>query len=393
MWRLDPGWAGNAPRTAAGLFLLAGVLALAGIAAPGSRQRDLVVVAIADALVTAAALWLPWHRMHPRATLSLAVAGLAVLAFATWAFGGVATGTGPFFILLFAWVGLHHPAWAALLLMPLTAAAYVAPLVVSHQPAEVIGSAVVFVPVTTAVAAVIAGRVRQLQLARAEVEAAEQWRASLMVTLAHDVRSPLTSVQMVLGILADEDSADLTAEERKRLTDSALRQADRITRLAGGLLDISRVENGALRLDRRAVGVRAAAERAAGFMPASAGVRVDVDPGLAVEADPERLEQMLVNLMGNAARHGAAPIVVGAEAAGPDVRIEVRDHGPGVPEAAEGALFGRFAAGGAQPGSVGLGLWIVHEFARAQGGDAWYEPADPGARFVISLPAATADPQ
>ncbi|WP_238011118.1 hypothetical protein KZZ52_22535 [Dactylosporangium sp. AC04546] len=127
--------AGGAARSPSGLFALAGALAVAGAAAPGARERDLLVVAAADFAIAVAARWVPHRR-----TIALAVAGLAVLAFSTWAFGGVATGTGPFFVLLFAWVGLHHPPWTAVALAPLTAAAYVAPLVATHQPSDVIAS-------------------------------------------------------------------------------------------------------------------------------------------------------------------------------------------------------------------------------------------------------------
>lgn len=383
MWR-SIGFDGSAgaARAAAGLFLLAGCLGLLGIAQPHSRAQDLLVVAAADFAVAAAAWWLPWRRLHPRATVVLALAGLLVLAFSTWAFGGTAAGTGPFFVLLFAWVGLHHPAWIAYALSPLTAAAYIAPLAVTHQPPEVVGSAVVFVPVVTAVAVLIAGRVRQWREAQAEVEAAERWRASLMLTLAHDVRSPLTAVQGALELL-DEDAA-LPPERRARLTAAALRQVARIARLASGLLDVGRVEDGVLKLDLRPVPVRDAAADAVGLTPQADAV-IDVPPELTVTADPDRLEQMLVNLIGNAVRHGAAPICVSAAAVdGPATAITVRDHGPGVPPAAVGALFTRYGGGGA--GSVGLGLWIVRELARAHGGDLTYEPADPGARFVITLP-------
>ncbi|MGI5240921.1 sensor histidine kinase [Dactylosporangium sp. CA-139066] len=368
-----------AGRSASGLFALAGVLALAGIAQPGSRARDLLIVAIADLLIAAVA----W-RLPPRRTIALAVAGLVVLAYSTWAFGGMATGTGPFFVLLFAWVGLHHPPWTSVALAPLTAAAYVAPLVAAHRPAAVIGSAVVFVPVTTAVGEVIARRVRQLHRARREVEDAERWRAALMVTLAHDVRAPLTSVQMVLEMLA-EDPPPAPAD-RLRLTGSALRQTARITRLAGGLLDVGRIEHGTLRLDRRPVALRAACESAAALTPAAAVTVVSIPDELTVDADPDRLEQILVNLVGNAARHGRAPIVIAATTSGATVDVTVRDHGDGVPADRRDQLFERYAGGGAD--SVGLGLWIARELARAHGGDARYEPADPGACFVVTLPTA-----
>jgi signal transduction histidine kinase len=381
MWRIVQVEGGRrVSGSASALFALAGVLAVAGAAAPESRARDLLLVAGADFAIAAAA----W-RMPVRWTIAIVVAGLVVLAFSTWAVGGVATGTGPFFVLLFAWVGLHFPPWTAVLLAPLTTAAYVVPLVVTDQPAAVISSAIVFVPVTTAVAEVIARRVRQLRRARDEVEAADRWRAALMVTLAHDVRAPLASVQMALEMLQEGTAKD--GPDRHRLTANALRQTARINRLAGGLLDADRVEDGVLRLDRRTVHLRAAAESAARLTPATTTTVVEIDSDLTVDADPERLEQILVNLIGNAARHGSPPIVVVAGAAGDGVDISVRDHGAGVPADRREVLFERYTSESDAVGSVGLGLWIVRELARAHGGDARYEPADPGARFVVSLPA------
>ena len=370
-------------RTAGALFLLAGCLALAGVPMPESRDGYLLAVAVADFAVAAAAYLVPWHRMHRRASVAIALAGLVVLAVATYAFGGAATGTGPFFVLLFAWLGLHHPPWVAVALLPLTTSAYVLPLLATGQPAAVVSSAVVFVPVTTAVAVVIGHRVGQLNRARAQVEAAERWRAALMVTLAHDVRAPLTTVQGALELLQDED---LPAGRRESLTASALRQTARINRLAGGLLDLGRIEDGVLRLDRRPVALRQAAEHAAELVP-PADTKLDVDPELTVPADPERLEQILVNLISNAALHGRPPIVISGDRAGGEVRIAVRDHGAGVPAAVRDGLFSRFAGDAAGPDSVGLGLWIVRQLARAHGGDVHYEQADPGACFVVTLPA------
>jgi signal transduction histidine kinase len=381
MRRIVPIDASGAGRQAAALFLLAGMLAVAGIAAPHSRVRDLVVVAVADIAVAGAAWFVPWSRLHRLATVSIAVAGLVILAFSTWAFGGFATGTGPFFVLLFAWVGLHHPPWTAVALAPLTTASYVAPLLATGQPAPVVSSAIVFVPVTTAVAVLVARHVEQLRRAREHIAAAERWRASLMVTLAHDVRTPLTAVRAALEMLEDDD--ELSPGDRKTLTAAAQRQTARITRLASGLLDIDRVESGSLRLNLRDVPLRRAAEDAVSLVT-DAEVAVEIDPDLTARADPERLEQMLVNLTANALRHGRLPIVVSAAVTGDRLRVCVRDHGKGVSDPA--ALFTRFSGTQSDAGSVGLGLWIVRQLAQAHGGDAHYEPASPGASFVITLP-------
>ena len=108
-----------------------------------------------------------------------------------------------------------------------------------------------------------------------------------------------------------------------------------------------------------------------------------VEP-LHVRADADRLAQMVENLVTNALRYGAAPVEITAESDGPMVEIVVRDAGPGIPEEMQARLFERFAT--SSQGGTGLGLYIVRELARAQGGDASYRAED-GA-FVITLPSA-----
>src|SRR5205807_9762828 len=97
---------GEGPRVAARqgatLFALAGALALVGTAAQPDRSRVLVGVAVADLGVAALAWWLPWHRYPARAPLALSVPAFVILAASTWAFGGMAAGTGPFLVLVYA---------------------------------------------------------------------------------------------------------------------------------------------------------------------------------------------------------------------------------------------------------------------------------------------------
>src|SRR5207237_6129739 len=118
---------------------------------------------------------------------------------------------------------------------------------------------------------------------------------------------------------------------------------------------------------------------AVGYLNTS-DVKVEVGPDLTAEADPQRLEQILVNLVANALRHGAPPVVVRGYVESGTARVEVVDHGPGVPAAVVPRLFTRFGDVGSDPTSVGLGLWIVDQLARAHGGTVRYEPGDPGAR-------------
>src|SRR5439155_13868816 len=165
------------------------------------------------------------------------------------------------------------------------------------------------------------------------------------------------------------------------------RQAARINRLASGLLDLERISQGVLQVELTDVVVAEAAEEAVASLH-TADVTVDVDAALGVRADPDRLQQILVNLAANALRHGEPPVLVQAREVGTAVEVSVRDYGKGVPESVEPALFEQFSTG--EPGrqGIGLGLWIVQQLAWAQGGDVRYEPADPGARFVVTLPAA-----
>jgi signal transduction histidine kinase len=381
---------GVGPQTAASqaavLFALAGVLALVGIAATPGHTGSLLTIGVLDLAVAVAAWLLPWRRWHPYAPLLLAVPAFAILGVSTWAFGGFAAGTGPFFVLVFAWLGLRFPPWACLVAAPGALVAYVAPLLATGQPAPVLGSATVLVPTAVGIGLLIAHQVEHQRRDRERIAQAERWRAALTATLAHDLRSPLTTVQLVLEAVLDGAADELPAARRAALLGSALRQLGRVSRLAAGLLDVERVDSsGELRLDLADVPVARAVSEAIEQVN-SQDVRVEVDPYLVVTADPERLEQMLINLIANALRHGRPPVVIGAAAVADRVRIEVRDHGPGVRPELRDRLFNPFAGSTDEPGSTGLGLWIVDRLARAHGGGVDHEPADPGARLVLTLP-------
>jgi signal transduction histidine kinase len=97
------------------------------------------------------------------------------------------------------------------------------------------------------------------------------------------------------------------------------------------------------------------------------------------------MAQMVENLVGNALRHGTPPVVLSTEAGPETVDVVVRDAGDGVPDELQERLFERFVTSGR--GGTGLGLFIVRELARIQGGEASYRPAD-GA-FVVTLPSAS----
>lgn len=246
-------------------------------------------------------------------------------------------------------------------------------------------SALVVVPVAALVGIVISVVVAEARTARAEIKSEERWRAAIMATLAHDVRSPLTSIIGALEVISDDPD---TSDGHRALLGSANRQAERILRLAAGLLEVERVDQGRLTLARHNLVLRDLLEEIAAAQP-SLGLIIDVPSGLTVWADRERLEQVLVNLANNTARHGSPPLIISAYSNSRGVSISVRDHGTGVSPDDIPHLFERFSSADRSPQSVGLGLWIVRLLSEAHGGSVRYEPADPGANFVVRLPPAT----
>ena len=230
--------------------------------------------------------------------------------------------------------------------------------------------------------AVVAGRQHdRLQEASRRVAAQERWRAALQSALAHDVRGPLATIDGTLALLRERGQT-LDASTHAQLLDGARRQTDRLQRLAADLLDVERVRDGELRLDRRDVGAGQLLDDVLALAP---GARVvQVDPDLVLHVDRARMEQVLQNLVSNAERHGAAPVLLDATRRDDGGAVlGVRDHGPGVPPGFEEQIFGRFAS--AREG-VGLGLWIVRRLVRAHGGEVVLVPVEPGARFEVRLP-------
>jgi len=371
-----------AARQAAALFLLAGALALVGIPGQLGSNVALLAVAACDFLAALTALLIPWERLSPAAPAALGLPGFAVLGLATWSFGGVVTGTGPFLVLLYAWAALHFPRWILLAYAVPATLAYLLPLVLTGQPAAVLNSALILMPVALTVALLIEAQARHLRGERERLSRIERWRAAMVSTLAHDVRSPLATVRFTLEELREEATGGSA-----RMLDAALRQTARIAQLAEGLLDLDRIDSsGHLRLDRKIRPAGDLVRDALAYVRTDAEVTVDIDEALTIDVDRQRFEQIVVNLVGNALRYGRPPVVVTLTRDGPDDRLEVRDHGPGIPESLRPRLFGQFAVGG--PDGVGLGLWIVRQLAEAHGGRASAEARDPGVAMVVTFPAA-----
>ncbi|HET6500087.1 MAG TPA: HAMP domain-containing sensor histidine kinase [Amycolatopsis sp.] len=375
----------SAARQAALLFALTGLVTVPGALGFPERAFLLLTIGAINLAIAVVAWSLPWQRWAPLWPAVLALPALGVLAVVTWAIGGFASGTAPFLVLVFVWLGLNFPPWVTWSVVPVGTAAYLVPLALGNRPNVVIGSTFVMIPVVVGIALLVGRQVTHLNVARQQLSREAEWRSDLSATLAHDVRSPLTALELALDELG---GGDLSGEQRHVMAETARRQAGRIKRLTTSLLDLKRLDtSGALRLDLRTLRLREAVEHALTYLR-SGQVTVDIDPDLLVAADPDRFEQIVFNLANNALTHAGPPVRVSARPADGQLRIEVRDFGRGVPPEVVPTLFTRFTSSDRSPQSVGLGLWISRELARAHGGDVHYEPADPGARFVITLPAA-----
>jgi signal transduction histidine kinase len=206
-------------------------------------------------------------------------------------------------------------------------------------------------------------------------------KLNFVAIASHELRTPATSVYGILTTLR-ERRGELDEDLRTQLEETAWEQSDRLRRLIEQLLDLSR-------LDARAVEVKPkplVLERLLSSIVGSGGVTVhiDVDPALAVVADPLVIERVMTNLVTNALVHGAPPVLVRAELRDRHLRISVADRGAGVPEELVPRLFERFERGGGS--GTGLGLAIAKAYANAHGGDLMYEPGPEGARFELVLP-------
>jgi PAS domain S-box-containing protein len=227
----------------------------------------------------------------------------------------------------------------------------------------------------------------ELSAAVDQLRAANEEAADFLAIIAHELHSPITAMTGAAGILA-EHWADLDDDQRAENFQNLSRSATRTRRLLDELLMASRLEAGQLEVAVDSLLLDAAVEEAV----AATGEPVEVGgaKGEIVTADRIRVVQMLTNLLTNAARYGEPPIRVDVAPNGSVVEVKVSDSGAGVAGDLEPQLFRKFVRGaGRRDRGTGLGLFIVRELARRQGGDAWHERTGDGRTcFCFSLPRA-----
>src|SRR5690242_10141166 len=228
---------------------------------------------------------------------------------------------------------------------------------------------------------------------------ADRMRTALLTAVSHDLRTPLASAKAAVTSLR---SPDITwdAADREELLATADESLDKLTRVVGNLLNMSRLQAGALSVFRRPTALD---EVVAGALddlgPASRDVIVDIPDSLPeVEADPGILERVIVNLTGNALRYSppGRPPLLAASALGDRVELRVVDRGPGIPSADRDRVFVPFQRLGDTDNTsgVGLGLALSRGLTEVMGGtlDPDETPGG-GLTMIISLSAAPPDGQ
>ncbi len=225
---------------------------------------------------------------------------------------------------------------------------------------------------------------------------AERDHAALITTVAHELRSPLTGVKGFTGTLLTNWER-FTDEQKKFMVEAINADADRINRLIIDLLDVSRLDANRMAIHPIPIELTEVltdhARRAEGVV-SDREIQVDCPPGLRVQADPDRLHQIIANLLENALRHGSGVVTMSAGPAEREgwVDVSVTDEGAGIAPEHRSLAFMRFWQSQARAQGSGLGLYLVRGLSRAHGGDAVVIQAPDGrAHIHVRLPAAAPD--
>ena len=244
-----------------------------------------------------------------------------------------------------------------------------------------------------ATAALERRRLAQTAAEAATLQAADKMRTALLAAVSHDLRAPLAAARTAVSTLAD-DELPLGAEDRTELMEIADQSLTSLSHLVEDLLDMSRVQAGALKPRLAPLDVQEVLTTAIASLP-SGGDRIRIErpdrPLPQISADGPLLERVVANLLGNALKHTDSPVSLSAETSGHDVLIKVADHGPGIPAAARDLVFRPFQRLGDRDNTagVGLGLALARGLTESMGGTiAPEDTAGGGLTMVLTLPTA-----
>ncbi len=239
---------------------------------------------------------------------------------------------------------------------------------------------------------------RQLREANEKLMQLSIQKDGFLSQISHELRTPMTSIRAFSEILM-EDGA-LSDADRRKYSGIIHDESRRLTRLLDDLLDLSVLENGQVRLDYDTAMLHEVLDRAVQAVESGAqNIRIrrrESDERVEVHTDPDRLAQVLINVISNAAKYCDAEepeLKIEVVPAGDWVRIDLVDNGSGIPKDSQDLIFEKFARLGDQraAGGTGLGLAICREIMARLGGAIDYLPGQGGAAFRIELPAARAE--
>jgi signal transduction histidine kinase len=227
--------------------------------------------------------------------------------------------------------------------------------------------------------------------AHEEVVRLSELQREFIALAAHELRTPAAAVYGLAATLYQRGK-ELDKETSDEVQLTLFEQAERMRQLVEQLLDLSRLDAATLKIEPQRIQLR---EHLESVVALSAGgeahaVRLEVPHSLEVVVDPNAVERIVANLVANALRYGAPPIVVSADQSDQHVRIYVDDSGEGVSPEFVPHLFDRFRRSPQSIGKssgTGLGLAIARSYARAHGGDLLYHTDRDGARFEFVVPA------
>ena len=236
-------------------------------------------------------------------------------------------------------------------------------------------------------------RAAALEEANAALRVSDAVKDEFIAVTSHELRTPLTAI---LGYASTLEGRWERVPDQARLEAVRVirRQAQQLHGLVSDLLTTSTIQAGALELHREPTRVRTVLDRAVQATGVPADVRCP--PTAEAYVDPTRFEQVVVNLLSNAAKYGEPPIELAVEVTGRGaVEVRVEDHGAGVPDDFVGEMFERFTQASRgdrrRAKGTGLGLSIVRSLVEAHGGAVRYERAPAGgACFVVTLPGEDA---
>ena len=203
----------------------------------------------------------------------------------------------------------------------------------------------------------------------------DQLKNDLVATVAHEFRTPLTSLRMAIHLCLEQLGGPLS-EKQADLLYGAREDCERLQRIVDELLDLAKIQGGRMQLQRRRLAPRALVDAAVDAQHSLAAERhvelhSEVAPGLPeLDVDADRIQLVFANLLTNAIRHSpdGAEVALRSLTSDGAVRFEVADQGPGIPEAQREVIFEKFAQGADAPGGAGLGLSIAKEIVTAHGG-------------------------